>query len=295
MIYSYTTAQTNVYHPFPNIYGDWWIRTYNYPNNSPGPFTDDLYYTTGTTIINSLTYMTVSHIYKGTILGPIPPLNYIFTGGTYDFAYRNDSINKKVYILLADSSNETLWYDFNLNKGDTIKNVYAIQNMPSYFPSSALIVQAIDSVLNCDVYYKSYSCACPCDTTNVQHLIEGSGFDSNFINFYTGGLCTWEPSQVWSTSSWSLDECPNDLGIKNNHTQKGINIYPNPAQNNFTIETSTNEKQTINVFDVNGNLILSQTITSTTNVDASNLISGVYNINITNSVGVVNKRLVIVK
>ena len=80
-----------------------------------------------------------------------------------------------------------------------------------------------------------------------------------------------------------------------NAVDNKINIYPNPAQNNFTIETSTNQKQTVSVFDVNGNLILSQTITGTTNIDASNLISGVYNVSITCNNGIANKRLVIVK
>ncbi|HXU26410.1 MAG TPA: T9SS type A sorting domain-containing protein [Bacteroidia bacterium] len=74
-----------------------------------------------------------------------------------------------------------------------------------------------------------------------------------------------------------------------------VNIYPNPAQNNFTIQTTLNIKQTVEVFDVNGNLILMQTINGTTNIDVTNLNAGVYNINMANNYGVTNKRLVIVK
>ena len=85
------------------------------------------------------------------------------------------------------------------------------------------------------------------------------------------------------------------IGIKNIETNMDVEIYPNPAQNNFTIETNTNQKQTLQLFDVNGKLVLTQTINDKAIVDVSNLSSGVYNLSITNNVGVANKRLVIVK
>jgi hypothetical protein len=74
-----------------------------------------------------------------------------------------------------------------------------------------------------------------------------------------------------------------------------FNLYPNPTQNKFTVEVSTNQKQNITVYDVNGKQVLTQTINGTTTIDASNLAQGVYNISITNSQGVTNKRLLIVK
>jgi len=80
----------------------------------------------------------------------------------------------------------------------------------------------------------------------------------------------------------------NQLSSNNNQ----LTIYPNPAQNNFTIETSSTEKQILNIFDVNGKLVLQQNIQGKITIDASNLNAGVYNININ---GTVNKKLVIVK
>jgi hypothetical protein len=47
------------------------------------------------------------------------------------------------------------------------------------------------------------------------------------------------------------------------------------------------------VYDVNGKLVLSQTINGKTTIDASNLSEGVYNLSIISSEGVVNKKLVI--
>ncbi|HXD92710.1 MAG TPA: T9SS type A sorting domain-containing protein [Bacteroidia bacterium] len=81
--------------------------------------------------------------------------------------------------------------------------------------------------------------------------------------------------------------------ITNNNEQ--VVIYPNPTSTNFTIETSSDDKQTLQLFDVNGKLVLNQAITGKTNIDASNLAEGVYNLSLINQNGVVNKRLVIIK
>jgi hypothetical protein len=72
-------------------------------------------------------------------------------------------------------------------------------------------------------------------------------------------------------------------------------IYPNPANNSITIETSTTGKQTLQVYDVNGKLILSQNINEKATIDVSSLNDGIFTISIVSNEGVVNKKLVIVK
>ncbi len=74
-----------------------------------------------------------------------------------------------------------------------------------------------------------------------------------------------------------------------------INIYPNPNNGSFVIEPSRAAKQTMQVYDVNGKLVLSQIINGKTTIDASSLSEGVYNISIISNEGIVNKKLVIVK
>ena len=50
------------------------------------------------------------------------------------------------------------------------------------------------------------------------------------------------------------------------------------------------------MYDVNGKLVLSQTISNgKADIDASTLSEGVYNVSLLNSDGVVNKRLIITK
>jgi len=99
---------------------------------------------------------------------------------------------------------------------------------------------------------------------------------------------------AYSTSLITANE-GSTASIQKNKAQQTVSIYPNPAQNNFTIETNNAEKQTLQLFDVNGKQILTKTINGTSNVDASNLNAGIYNISISNNQGVVNKKLVIVK
>jgi len=72
-------------------------------------------------------------------------------------------------------------------------------------------------------------------------------------------------------------------------------VYPNPNNGSFVIEPSSTAKQTMQVYDVNGKLVLSQTINGKTSIDAGNLNEGVYNISLISNEGVVNKRLVIVR
>lgn len=72
-------------------------------------------------------------------------------------------------------------------------------------------------------------------------------------------------------------------------------IYPNPTNGKFTIETTTKEKEIIEIFDLNGKLVFSQTLTEKTNIDATGLNEGIYNLTIKSNISVSNKKLIIVK
>jgi hypothetical protein len=74
-----------------------------------------------------------------------------------------------------------------------------------------------------------------------------------------------------------------------------IQIYPNPGNGNFTIETNSTEKQNLQVFDITGKPVLNQTISGKANIDMGTLADGLYNISIFGTAGSVNKRLMIVR
>jgi len=95
-----------------------------------------------------------------------------------------------------------------------------------------------------------------------------------------------------------------ESGIELYRAENTVSVYPNPNNGTFTLETNANTKQTIQMYDVNGKLVLSQNLTPTLRqaqgaigvlIDASSLNEGVYNISIISNEGVINKRLVIVR
>ena len=83
--------------------------------------------------------------------------------------------------------------------------------------------------------------------------------------------------------------------INSIHESNNLMIYPNPNNGIFDIEPTTTTKQTVQIFDVTGKVLLNQVIYGKISIDASNLNDGVYTISIIGNEGVINKRIVIVK
>jgi len=73
-----------------------------------------------------------------------------------------------------------------------------------------------------------------------------------------------------------------------------LTVYPNPATNNFTVNTGNDEKATIQLFNIVGQQVYSETFTGSTNVSVANLHSGVYMLKV-NQNGKVNTTKVVVK
>ncbi|HEX7412901.1 MAG TPA: T9SS type A sorting domain-containing protein, partial [Bacteroidia bacterium] len=89
--------------------------------------------------------------------------------------------------------------------------------------------------------------------------------------------------------------CAVTAGIEQYSANTNISIYPNPSNGSFVIEPNSTTKQTMQVYDVNGKMVLSQTINGKTTIDATPLNEGVYNISLLSNEGMVNKRVVIVR
>lgn len=74
-----------------------------------------------------------------------------------------------------------------------------------------------------------------------------------------------------------------------------LKIYPNPGNDKLSIETNNASWQTLQVYDITGKLVLTQSINGNTTINTSALNEGVYNVSIISTNGVANKRLVIVR
>lgn len=79
-------------------------------------------------------------------------------------------------------------------------------------------------------------------------------------------------------------------------SNNSVRIFPNPANNSFIIETSATGQQKLQMYDLTGQLLLSQTISNNkTTIDASGLAAGVYAVSLQGADGVVTKKLVVAK
>jgi hypothetical protein len=85
-------------------------------------------------------------------------------------------------------------------------------------------------------------------------------------------------------------------GIEQFANSNEVNVYPNPNNGSFIVEPqNTLYNVHCTVYDINGKVVLSQSISGKTSIDANALNEGVYNISISSNEVVINKRIVIVK
>jgi hypothetical protein len=109
----------------------------------------------------------------------------------------------------------------------------------------------------------------------------------------------YQPNMFWvgnpKPSIGLLVTC-NDCGVVNvpEIEKNNVTVYPNPATNNFTVNLGNDEKANIQLFNIVGQQVYSETITGTAQVSVANLNSGVYMLKI-NQNGKVYTTKVVVK
>ncbi|HEX7412915.1 MAG TPA: alkaline phosphatase family protein, partial [Bacteroidia bacterium] len=137
-------------------------------------------------------------------------------------------------------------------------------------------------------------------TMFIGQQVQGGSY-SNTINHYSV-LRTIEDMYGIARCDSSVQATPitniwrATTGIEQNNLNNAFVIYPNPSSNSFHIDyTGVNGEAVVNVYDINGKVVLNQEMNGKTIIDVSTLSEGIYNINITNSEGVVNKRVVIAR
>ncbi|MES2513061.1 MAG: T9SS type A sorting domain-containing protein [Bacteroidota bacterium] len=270
-------SQINVYKPFPQVYGSWYVSGQHYSGSPPttSSFSYKNYQAIGDTTVGLYTYkkVTVSTSMNN-------PFN--FGPRLFAFGYRNDSLNKKVYYLDVTSgiNKDTLWYDFNLNVGDSLKETYAYSAFGYIMNNQRRIVNSIDSVLICGAYHRQFNFGCLVTGGFETSLIEGVGFKDRFdITGYLGG-CPFEPSAVYSTY---FSTC-NIASVEDYSKDNQIQLYPNPAITELNINSSLQATEyailnNIGAILLKGNLLESQS------VDLSFLATGIYVIKIQDKSG----------
>jgi hypothetical protein len=181
--------------------------------------------------------------------------------GYYYYAYLSLPINLQNITGKAIHIAYTFKRGYEVAMEDTLKSTFSLCTYASYDPNYNLNTNG--SELRCinqshgdyilkfsdgvnDFYYPGYAIS-----------------DDDFVMHYP---------QLWAKFSCTSCEIVNVAEIeKNNPT-----IYPNPATNNFTVNLGNDEKANIQLYNIVGQQVYSETINGTAQVNVSNLKSGVY-------------------
>lgn len=162
-------------------------------------------------------------------------------------------------------------YDIGVN--DILPSHFAIGTAksqdPDYYVGDAWFDDgpAVDDPYRCD---------------NMSH---GGFVWSSFVDYYLANNRDpfYYPSFLFDEDThfpWGLGltvSCQ-DCAVVNVPEIEKVNptVYPNPATNNFTVNLGNDEKAFIQLFNIVGQQVMSETITGTAQVNVANLNSGVY-------------------
>jgi hypothetical protein len=113
-----------------------------------------------------------------------------------------------------------------------------------------------------------------------------------------GAIVAWQDGRTGTFDDIFAQQISSEgnvnAGIKGVTNNRSVTVYPNPSNGEFTIETTTEEKQTMQLFDINGKIIYSQKIDTKTNIVVPDLKNGIYYLSITIGENVINKKLAII-
>ena len=152
-------------------------------------------------------------------------------------------------------------------------------------------------------------------TVTTQRVFSGgSGTFDLVVNGTVVGTIPY--SDVSTTTTINVDVSPiNSLIINNNSTPSNrvmfdniswtcgllstpeynldnVKLYPNPIENNLTIELKSNVDTNIEIYDILGKRVFNQQIKETSNLNLQNLKSGIYIVKITQGNSTITKKLV---
>ncbi len=175
------------------------------------------------------------------------------------YGLRQDTLGKKIYMKTFGGGAETLLYDFNLVKKDTVKTF--IGDFGGIPPCGTTRYRVIDTV-----YYQAYSDGICRKTYKLKpyincanfgtftYIIEGFGTEyqlidkfvgtnSNFGGFGSGSFTAYNTSTlVINTTTLAIvtNTCSQTVGIAENNISP-IKIYPNPTNDKIIIENPENK------------------------------------------------------
>jgi hypothetical protein len=193
-----------------------------------------------------------------------------------------------VYFTQTTGTGTFNWNTYNVENSTTPVTTFNLEkdanNTNNWQPVASAVVTGNQTIVN-DPGYTTGSTA--------NYRVDPTGFNCTPTFRVANGNNSTDANKVKAHSNQSNNRVSGINKLAGVTYQ--VSVYPNPNNGSFTIESSSTEKQTLQVFDVNGKLVLSQTLSSKASVDASMLSEGVYNLTLIGNEGVANKKMVIVR
>lgn len=262
-------AQTSVYHPFPDSNAVW---NYQYILNCSMGYAEEYYSLTilGDTTISAQSYhkLFIPHVQS-------------FSSGTCEFhsigykgAFREDTLNRKVFFIPPFQSSEQLLYDFSLQVGDTIQGYLDYFGLPS-------TIQIIDSILIGSTFRKRWILSC----YGIQ-IIEGIGNTYGLIE-YLPGCATDFPDYTLTCFSQNEETLYPDIASNCELISniKGVSdkifistLFPNPFNSTATLTLNSDFGiAELKIFNALGKEVGRQNINSfSTTINREGLSNGIY-------------------
>ncbi|MFB6320348.1 T9SS type A sorting domain-containing protein [Saccharicrinis sp. FJH54] len=241
------------YHPLLDT-NTVWVVEYDYYNDIP-PNTHQIKY----------------HYQKDSIIGDLRYKNFGKGAFGQDVLLREDTTNKKVYILIENFGliEESLLYDFNAKKGDTL-NIFEAGNI--YIDSVAYITLYNNEVRK--IFYYSGGLM-------GEYYIEGIGTNLGFIETAEAigppalNLMCVKKNNVILWGYRCNEVTQNKINLLKDSQ---IKVYPNPSKGILNID----ELDNCEVYNLMGTLLMT---TKDKVVDLKNFESGIYFLNIKDDAG----------
>lgn len=256
---------------------------------------DYVYYLDGSNSIDGNLYWNLYERGVGITQENIPGEGYdcynVFTFNNFLGLLRQDG--EIIYFTPSDDmENEELLFDFSLNIGDTIPQSLSFD----YYPIGYAVVSDIDSIYMYDNYYKRIYFETQFESIyEVDFYMEGIGHRDGLITPY--GLDfehlfwvrAYRKGEIPYYQFPNGGECNFALSIDELYSKSlTIHVYPNPAKDLLTVETIESSLiEVLKIYSISGTLVKEIVVTknSISDVDVSNLESGMYFIEITTENG----------
>ncbi len=231
------TSSAQQYRPFPLLDAYWKEGCGGF---QPIECSRSIFYIEDTIHFDSHLYAAISQcgeLYNSTFEGFCSQIPY-GDFGNWIGCIRNDTIQKKVYINpdCESGAEEFLMYDFDLELGDTLPDLY----ITSQFEQTR-IISVIDSVELTDGWHKRFKATSTYDEWNEIIFIEGVGCLTSFDNMnyiFESGCqitCLVVGGQIiYGTNPWNTCDLE-FINVREVATTE-IKCFPVPANEHMTID-----------------------------------------------------------